>query len=282
MPALTPDLAEEAARVDPDRTLATSFLTADARARVIALILFHNELARARSVVSEAGLCAIRLQWWRDTIEQIYTGKIVRAQPVAIALAATIEEVALPRALLDAMIDGYSFEIDPDPFQTWQDLERYLDMTHANLNRLSLLASGVTTLTTPLNTAAREAGIAWGLSYVLRETPKWFARRCIPLPLETLNGVDREGLYAGIVSQELRAIMGKMQARIKPARLACNLALGQAEMGQAFPIFASASLSSRYGKDAIPGIGQKWRLPPPPNLLTRQIRLTISIARQRI
>ena len=177
MPTLSPQQVEDAARFMPDRTLATSFLEPDARARVIALILFAYEIARARSVVSEAGLAAIRLQWWRDTIEQIYSGQIVRAQPTAIALAGAIQEANLPQNLFMAMVDGHERELEPFPFAMWQDLESYLDATQGNFIRLSLLASGLPAITTPIDEAARQAGIASGLAHLLRVMPQWSQRR---------------------------------------------------------------------------------------------------------
>jgi 15-cis-phytoene synthase len=119
VPSLSADLIEQAARVAPDLTLATSFLEAPQRGRVISLILFAHEIARARASVTEPGLAAIRLQWWRDVVDQIYSGSSVRAQPIATGLQQTINEVPLPRLYFDAMIDAHEKEIDATPFDAW-------------------------------------------------------------------------------------------------------------------------------------------------------------------
>jgi phytoene synthase len=42
---------------------------------MIALILFTHEVARARQAVSEPMLAAIRLQWWREALDEIFSGK---------------------------------------------------------------------------------------------------------------------------------------------------------------------------------------------------------------
>jgi phytoene/squalene synthetase len=282
MPTLTPDQVEEAARAMPDHTLATSFLEPSARARVIALILFAYEIARARAVASEPGLAAIRLQWWRDTLDQIYSGKIVRAQPIAIALRDTVQEANLPRNLLDAMIEGHERELEATPFTTWADVEAYLDATAGNLNRLSLLASGLPSLSRGGHDAARHTAVAWGLSYLLRATPYWASRRCLWLPTQYYEGLDLETVFAGGVSAPLRELLAQAKDRISTEHHLANEALKTAKLGPAFAVLASATLAWGYGKSAIPKVGPTWGAVPDITLLERQLRLTISIARGRI
>jgi 15-cis-phytoene synthase len=282
MATLTPDLVEDAARTQPDRTLATSFISPDARARVIALVLFSHEIGRARAVVSEPGLAAIRLQWWRDTIEQIYAGGTIRAQPVAVALAATIQEAGLPRTYFDAMIDGHEQELDATPFATWADLDAYLDATQGNLNRLSLLASGIASITTPMDQAARQAGIAWGLSTLMGAMPQWCVRRCTWLPREVTDRLDLESLYSGQIEASLHAALVDVLKRTKIARKATNVALASAQIGASFPVLAHACLAQRYGQTSLPKANQQWSQPREVSLLERQVRITLSVARARI
>jgi phytoene/squalene synthetase len=282
MATLTPDLVEDAARTQPDRTLATSFIGPDARASVIALILFSHEIGRARAVVSEPGLAAIRLQWWRDTIDQIYAGAAIRAQPVAVALGVTIQEANLPRPYFDAMIDGHELELDTKPFATWADLEGYLDATQGNLNRLSLLASGVASITTPMDQAARQAGIAWGLAALMGAMPQWCLRRCMWLPSEIRDGLELESLYSGQVTSSLTTAFVDVLKRIKIARKATNAALVSAKSGASFPVLAHACLAQRYGRANLPVANQPWSQPREVSLLERQLRITASVARARV
>jgi phytoene synthase len=101
------DLDAEVRRVDPDRWLASRFIADQgARADVIALYAFDHELARA-SVVASSDLAAeIRLTWWRETLEEFYSGVGVRRHPVAEAVATVAMKRALPRAPFEAMIDA--------------------------------------------------------------------------------------------------------------------------------------------------------------------------------
>ena len=282
LPILTPDQVEEAARVEPDATLATSFLEPDARARVIALLLFGHEIGRARTVVSEPGLAAIRLQWWRDTIDQIYTSKVVRAQPTAIALAETVREVALPRQLFDEMINGYEAELEAQPFAAWQDLYEYLSATHGNLMRLCLLAAGTPTITSTLNEAARQAGTAWGLSQLMRALPQWCSRRSLWLPKTDTQNLNLELLFNGEVTPQLVGCLKGVQAQIKQSRQHANAALRTANVGAPFPVFAKTCLASRYAKIHFPNVGKDWTIAADPSLLERQLRLTIAVACRRV
>jgi 15-cis-phytoene synthase len=282
MPSLTPDLIEQAARVDPDRTLATSFLGAVQRNRVISLILFAHEIGRARAAVSEPGLAAIRLQWWRDVVEQIYSGTQVRAQPIAIALSQTVQEATLPRIYLDAMIDAHERELDASPFATWAEVEAYLDATHGNLIRLCALACGVATLTKAINDVARHAGLAWGLSRLFVATPQWCTRRATWLPDDARSSLDLEALFAGDVTPELVAILRGVQARVGAAKNDTNKALALANLAEAFPIIAHAGLALPYAKAFMPDPKRGWSQPRDVSLLARQVRMTIAVARGRV
>jgi phytoene/squalene synthetase len=282
MPSLTPDLIEDAARLDPDRTLATSFLGPVERARVIALILFASEIARARAAVSEPGLAAIRLQWWRDVVGQIYAGARVHAQPIAVALAHSVQEANLPRTLLDGMIDGHEQELEAAPFGTWDDVETYLDQTHGNLARLSFLACGVKAISTPINEAARAGAIAWGISRLIGATPQWCMRRSTWLPKVIRDQLALEDVYAGNVSAHLVTALGDARNRARAAQKAANKALSQATLGEAFPVLAHVCLGNTYCRAHTPSAAHGWARQREISLLERQTRMTLSVARGRV
>ena len=101
------DLDEAVRRHDPDRWLATRFIADRAeRADVIALYAFNYELARVVGAVSNPLMGEIRLAWWSEAIDEIYTGRPVRRHPVTEAMAGAIRRRSLPRELLDAMVEA--------------------------------------------------------------------------------------------------------------------------------------------------------------------------------
>lgn len=104
---MTENLALFCRRTDPDRFLTALFAPAARRDSLFALIAFNHELARAREVAREPMLAMIRLQWWRETVLGAR-----RRHEVAGSLGAAIENGALDRAGLLAMIDAREAECD--------------------------------------------------------------------------------------------------------------------------------------------------------------------------
>ena len=64
-------MAEQAAACDIDRYMAVAtvpFVSRSDRARLLALILLHHEIARIPAIVGEAMPGLIRLAWWREQL----------------------------------------------------------------------------------------------------------------------------------------------------------------------------------------------------------------------
>ncbi len=281
MITLSADMIEQAAQVAPDQTLATSFLVPEARAGMIALILFTHEIARARQAVSEPMLAAIRLQWWRDALDEIYTGKTVRAQPTAQALAETIRAFNLPRPWFDALVDTFGAEQDDVPFETWVLLAEHGDQTYGNFNRLALLIAGAPAISAPLDRVARHAGILWRLCDLMAQWPRWTHRRQLWLPVEAQAGLDREGIFTGKTSPALANAFQQAHSHVLAAHKEANKACRAAAFGQAFPAIAYAALGLPYAI-AFQALNDPFRQIASLSLLERQLRLVWAVARRRI
>ena len=68
-------LLAEAKRRDPDRFLCALFAPAERRDDLLALLLFNDELARIPDAVTQPVTGLIRLQWWRDALDELLTGR---------------------------------------------------------------------------------------------------------------------------------------------------------------------------------------------------------------
>ena len=191
-------------RYDYDRYLSALFARGPAQAHLIALYAFHYEIAKTVETVSQPALGLIRLQWWRETVEGIYSGQ-VRQHEVAIGLARAIKEFALPRALFDAMIEAREADLEETPFTVMAQLQSYADATSGNVMRLALRILGAGDA---FDAAAREAGIAYALAGLLRALPFRAARRNLVLPLDILRD-------AALAPDDVFA--GNAGPRIKPA-----------------------------------------------------------------
>ena len=69
------ELDAQLRRADPDRWLTSRFVAdPTARADLAALYLYDHELTRARSAASTPLLAEIRLTWWREVLDEIFSG----------------------------------------------------------------------------------------------------------------------------------------------------------------------------------------------------------------
>ena len=151
-------------RVDPDRWLTSRFIgDPAARADVIALYAFDHELARARRVGSTPLLAEIRLTWWREVLDQIFMDAPVRRHPGAEALAAAVRRHDLPRAPLEAMIDGQIDALE-SPSLDANDAVVWADAVQSSAARLAAVILDPSADPKPIAAAGR----AWGLALLLR------------------------------------------------------------------------------------------------------------------
>ncbi|WP_099826533.1 squalene/phytoene synthase family protein [Oceaniglobus indicus] len=127
-------------RGDPDRFLATMATPPAARAVLFPLYAFNVEVSRAPWLTAEPLIAEMRLQWWRDALDEIATGGIVRRHDVVVPLAGVID--AKDAADLDRLITARKWDIERDPFAGLEDLERYLSDTGGTLMAVATRALG--------------------------------------------------------------------------------------------------------------------------------------------
>ncbi len=201
---------------DPDRSLAALFAPHPARADLFALIAFNVELARIAEQVSEPGLGAIRLQWWREAVERAAKGEAM-GHPVADAIGAALRRQKLSRARIDALIDARSFDVDTKIMPDWAALEAYLLATAGGLFALGAECLGAPS--TSLELAASQAGRAYGLTGLMRALPVHAASGRVYLPADDLirHGTSPEAVLAGETSEGLCAVLAELRGKAKDA-----------------------------------------------------------------
>ncbi|MBP0443928.1 squalene/phytoene synthase family protein [Roseomonas sp. SSH11] len=173
--ALSP-MAALARRADPDRFLCALFVPSAARETIFTLIGFNHELARAREVAREPMMALIRLQWWRDTIEEAMAGKPPRRHEVAGPVAVALQEGRLDPGALLRMAEAREAEEPPEDRAA---LERQLRGTAGEL-----AAETGRVLGAPASCfdSLCRAGMAYGLAGTLRSLPVLAAQGRQPLP----------------------------------------------------------------------------------------------------
>ncbi len=253
--------AELVARGDPDRFAAAMCAQGQGRADLMVLFAFNLEVARAPWVTKEPMIAEMRLQWWRDAVEEIFEDKPVRRHEVVTPLEDLVLRAGLPRAPFDALIDARSKDIYPDPPDGIDALRNYVAATSGGLVELAGRALGATN-TDPL----QKAGFGFGIGNLLRAVPDLAGRGRKPLPLA---GLSQRSLldaqpddHACLLMSEL-AREGQQSIRVAKQSKHSN-ALTPAFLSgwrsHRFLALAKSDPRALWMADPEPSLRERWRL----------------------
>jgi phytoene/squalene synthetase len=181
--ALANRLAASVRAADPDRYFTVLFAPAEQRPFLFALYAFNAEVSRIAETVREPMLGAIRLEWWRETCEAASKGN-ARNHDAARGLAALFAERAIALADLEAIIAVRAFDSSADTFADFAALESYVDATSGAVMRLAARILGGDP------NSVREAGLAYGLTGLVRALPFHNSRHKLYLPLDLLAALQ--------------------------------------------------------------------------------------------
>ncbi len=163
-------------KADADRFRAAMAAPVAARPVLFALYAFNVEVARAPWVTQEAMIAEMRLQWWRDALEEIAQGGIVRRHEVVTPLAHALDADAA-RAL-DRLVAARRWDIYRDPFEDADHFNAYLADTSGALMWAAAQALGAEP---QAEAQVRAFGAATGLARFLQAVPELEAQKRVPL-----------------------------------------------------------------------------------------------------
>ena len=200
---------------DKDRYLATLFAPADTGGALFALYAFNHEIASIRERAREPMPGEIRLQWWRDVLNNERSGEAA-ANPIAAALLNIIAGFQLPVGALLDLIEAHSFDLYDDPMPMLAALEGYARKTESGVFEMAarLVIGNDHGAISP---AAEHAGIAQTLAGILRSFAGDASRRQVYVPLELLErrNVRAEQVLAGETTTELREALADLRAEAR-------------------------------------------------------------------
>ena len=209
-------LCDEALRdQDRDCWLACLFAPAAERRHLHALYAFACEIADVRTRVTQPLLGEMRLRWWLDALatESGGAGGGARAHPVADALLDTVERCGLPRDEIAALIEAHSFDLYDDPMPTLAELETYCAKAVAAPLRWSAQSLGAV-LDAETAKAMQDAGLALGLTKLLRALPRHAAAGQVYVPLDVLarHGASAQDVIERRATPGLQAALAELRA----------------------------------------------------------------------
>jgi len=163
-------LAADLRTGDADRFYTAMFAAPAPRKRLLALYAFNLEVARTRERVSEPMLGQIRLQWWREALDEMAAGH-VRNHPVCTALNDWLGDgfPAEVRTRLDAILTARELDLEDSAFPTLDSFRDYAAATGGTLLELGLHATG--TAGKGVEPVARHVGTAYAITGLIRAIP---------------------------------------------------------------------------------------------------------------
>jgi len=166
---------------------------------LLILYAFHYELSKVPDVTSEPMLGQIRYEWWREAIDEIYSGREVRRHEISTPLAEMLKRCDVPRFWVDRLIDGRARDLDPQPFEDMAAARDYARQTSGQLMQIAVKVLGGEP-----DEAILQAGEAWGLTGLARAYGFYHDRILQNLSFEDLIGSARES-YAAARKQSPQA-----------------------------------------------------------------------------
>lgn len=197
-------------KADPDRFMATMAAPVWARGALFPIYAMNIEVARAPWVTQEAMIAEMRLQWWRDALQEIAEGPTVRRHEVVTPLS----RVLTPHlaAKMDEYIAVRRWDIYRDPFEDEEHFDAYITHSSGTLMVASAQALGAAE-----EEVLRDFGYATGIANWFRAIPELEARGRIPLLDGTPDGVRRLAQKALDRLVVARAHRADVSAAARPA-----------------------------------------------------------------
>lgn len=178
---------------DRDRFWLSLLMPPGKRPALWALYAFNHEIAKTREIVSETTLGLIRLQWWREGIEEIYQDGSVREHEILGALKEAVGRYDLPQEYFETLLYAREFDLEDVLPSSLEGMQKYVDFTNTPLFALSLRVLGEKAPDEDIAAIAQ----AYGLTGLLRSVPFLARQRRCYLPSDLLakNEVSLAHLY---------------------------------------------------------------------------------------
>ena len=197
-------------KADPMRFRAAMAAPVSARRVLFALYAFNVEVARAPWVTQEPMIAEMRLQWWRDALDEIAKGGPVRKHEVVDELAVILDADAAQ--MLDALVAARRWDVYTDAFEDQSHFDDYIDATSGNLMWVAARALGQAQETT-----VRDFAYASGVANWLRAVPDLEERGRKPLVDGTVAGVRDLAKTAKGKLQTAREVRQSVTQGARPA-----------------------------------------------------------------
>ncbi len=162
------------------------FLPAPRRAAITAFYAFCREVDDVVDEVSDPGVAAVKLAWWRKEVAQAYAG--TPTHPVMQALMPWTAEFGIEQRQLQAVIEGCEMDLAQTRYLDFAALERYCHLVAGIVGEVAARIFGQTQDAT--TGYAHKLGLAFQLTNIIRAVGEDALRGRIYLPISELQQFD--------------------------------------------------------------------------------------------
>ncbi len=193
---MTPEqyVRDKAARSGSSFYYAFLFLPAERRAAITAFYAFCREVDDVVDEVSDPGVAAAKLQWWRAEVAAAFNG--APTHPALRALQPHQGPFGITAKHLLAVIEGCQIDLDQTRFLDYAGLQRYCHLVAGVVGEVASNIFGRSQETTVRY--AHRLGLAMQLTNIIRDVGEDARRGRIYLPLDELQ---RFGVKASEILQ---------------------------------------------------------------------------------
>ena len=192
-------------RGDPDRFRTVMAAPLAARPVMFALYALNVEVARAPWVTKEAMIAEMRLQWWRDVLEEISLKKSPRRHEVATPLSQVLTPELAKK--LDQFVAIRRWDIYKDSFEDAEHFDRYIDQTAGHLMVTTARLLGECD-----EAIVRDVAYAAGLAAWFQAVPKLEEEKRLPMVdgrVEAIKELAQYGLDRLTKARQSRSSVSK-------------------------------------------------------------------------
>ena len=159
------------------------FLTPPRRAAITAFYAFCREVDDVADEVSDPGVAATKLAWWRSEVGAAFAGN--PSHPAMRALMPHVADYGIePRHLL-AVIEGCQMDLDQSRYLDYPGLARYCDLVAGVVGEVAANIFGRTLASTV--DYAHRLGLAMQLTNIVRDVGDDARRNRIYLPMDEMK-----------------------------------------------------------------------------------------------
>jgi len=162
------------------------FLAPPRRAAITAFYAFCREVDDVADEVSDPGVAATKLAWWRSEVAAAFAGK--PSHPAMLALLPHAPAYGIEQAHLLAVIDGCQMDLEQSRYLDFPGLAKYCDLVAGVVGEVAANIFG-RTLDSTVDYAHR-LGLAMQLTNIIRDVGDDARRGRIYLPMNELKQFD--------------------------------------------------------------------------------------------